>query len=326
MKHAGLTRRTILTATGVVGVQTASFALPSDSSGHILPRIAPRFAVPLGACDSHVHVVGDRRQFPMSPGRDYTPPPATADQLRAMLDVLHLDRAVIVTPTVYGADNAATIDAIKRIGQARARGVAIIDSGASGSSLDALAAAGIAGVRLFLGGDMTNTRAAADHVRHQARIAADREWHLDIAASPDIMSALVDLFVLYPVQLVFDYFAWLADGPGQAGFETIISLIKSGRGYVKLAEPYRLSKRLPDYANLIPLVRAFVTANPERVLWGSGWPHVDSGNVPGRAKVDIAADLPEDAGHLLNLLAAWVPDEASRKRILVDNPARLYRF
>jgi predicted TIM-barrel fold metal-dependent hydrolase len=111
----------------------------------------------------------------------------------------------------------------------------------------------------------------------------------------------------------------------QPGFDSVLSLIKSGPAYVKLSEPYRLSKKGPNYSDLAPVVQALLAANPDRLLWGSGWPHL-SGAVPGRPKTDITPDLPIDAGQLLNGFAAWVPDVETRRKILVENPARLYGF
>jgi predicted TIM-barrel fold metal-dependent hydrolase len=124
---------------------------------------------------------------------------------------------------------------------------------------------------------------------------------------------------------VLDYFAWAAGGTAQPGFDAVLSLMESGRTYVKLSEPYRLSSKGPDYPDLVPVVRALLAANPDRVLWGSGWPHV-SARAPGKTSKDLAPNLPIDTGHLLNLLARWVPDSETRHRILVDNPARLYEF
>ncbi|HLZ07211.1 MAG TPA: amidohydrolase family protein, partial [Chloroflexota bacterium] len=102
--------------------------------------------------------------------------------------------------------------------------------------------------------------------------------------------------------------------------------VKSRRAYVKLSEPYRLSKKAPEYGDLVPVVRALLAANPDRLLWGSGWPHVDSTPVAGRSNTDLAPNLPVDTGHLLNLFASWVPDAEIRHTILVKNPARLYGF
>jgi predicted TIM-barrel fold metal-dependent hydrolase len=317
-----LTRRAAL-AGGAAVALTAS----SPASAATVPQVAVAFSLPPGSCDSHVHVVGDPTRYPMSPQRDYTPPPATADQLAKMLAVMHLDRVVIVTPTIYDTDNSATIDALRQLGLQRARGIAIVDEDAAPDSFARLAASGIAGVRVFLGGGSeTDAQAIKHRLQHFGKLAAEQGWHLDVFTPPDVVAAVAEPIASCPVPLVFDYFAWLSGGIQQDGFGAIASLMKSGHAYVKLSEPYRISKLRPNYNNLMPLVQAFVAANAERVLWGSGWPHVDSGSVPGRKNTDTAPDLPEDAGHLLNLLGTWVPDQQVRHKILVENPARLYRF
>lgn len=321
------TRRDVLAAAGALAGGMCRPAAASNWSASLVPKVPVRFEVPRGACDSHVHVIGDPRRYRMSPGRDYTPPPATATDLQRMLAVLHLDRVVIVAPTIYDTDNSATVDAVRQIGKDRARGVAIVDEEAPPASLHALAAAGIAGIRMFFGGDgKPNVRAITARLRRHFALATHYGWHLEISTPPEVIAAVGGFLATSPVPLVLHDFAWLGGGIGQDGFSTIASLMKSGQVYVKIAEPYRISHDRPTYADLTPLVRAFVTINPERVLWGSGWPHVDSSHVEGRKNTDIAPDLPDDAGNFLNVLRNWVPDEQTRRVILVDNPARLYRF
>jgi predicted TIM-barrel fold metal-dependent hydrolase len=292
-----------------------------------MPKTTVAFEVPRGACDAHVHVIGEPTEFPMSRHRDYTPPAATASELIEVLKFLNFDRVVIVTPTVYGADNSATLAAIKQLGRDRARGVALVDETTSPTVLDSLMEAGIAGIRLLLSGAAAeHPEAAAKHMQAAIDLAMARGWHLDISTPPDVIAALAAQLESSPVPLVLDYFGWVAGGVEQPGFDAVLSLVRSGRAYVKLAEPYRLSLDAPDYRNLAPVVQALLATNPDRLLWGSGWPHVDSSAPAGRARTDIAPDLPIDAGHLLNLFAEWVPDPETRRKILVENPARLYRF
>jgi predicted TIM-barrel fold metal-dependent hydrolase len=320
-----LTRRTIMT--GALGALGGLFGwIANLRRGYSSePKTSVAFAVPRGACDTHVHVVGDPAKFPMSPDRDYTPPPATAKQLGEALKFLNLDRAVIVTPTIYGSDNSATLAAIAQLGPHRARGVGLVDPGTSAATLDAMKEAGIVGVRLFLGAAGTsNIAAAAKRLQAKIDLARQRQWHLQISTPPDVVAALAVQFAASPVPLVLDAFGWIAGGIDQPGFNAILSLLKSGQVYVKLAEPYRVSKRAPDYPDLEPVVQAFVRANPDRLVWGSGWPHVDSASPAGRKSV--APNLPVDAGHLINLFAKWVPDAETRHKILVENPARLYGF
>lgn|SRR5215813_10430094 len=285
------------------------------------PNAIVAFDVPDGACDTHIHVIGNPAEFPMSPERDYTPPPATAAQLIDVLKFLHVSRGVIVTPTIYGNDNSATVAAVKQLGRERARGVAMVDDSVPAGTLDAMKDEGITGIRLLLSRSGT---LQSKHLMSRIELAKELGWHVQISTPPDVVAALAPELAASPVPLVLDYFGWIAGGVDQPGFDAVLSLLKSGRVYVKLSEPYRLSKKAPDYNDLAPVVQALVAANPDRVLWGSGWPHVDSSGAVGRTK--IAANLPVDTGHLLNLLAIWVPDVETRRKILVDNPARLYGF
>lgn len=323
-----LTRRTSLKTLGVLGatMSTSLSFVTGTPPAAAKPLTYPNFDIPQGACDTHVHVIGDPTQFPMSRDRDYTPATATAGDLLRLQKLLKLDRVVIVTPSVYDTDNAATIDAIRQLGQERARGIVLVSDSILTEDINAMTMAGVVGFRVFLdAGGAFDAAVATKRLKAKFDIAKRRGWHLDILSPPDLVAALKPQLDLSPVPLVFDTFGWVAGGIDQPGFDSLLSLVKSGKAYVKLSEPYRLSKMSPDYPDLVPLVRAFVAANPDRVLWGSGWPHV-SGGAPGAKASDISPNLPIDAGHLLNLFAGWVPDAATRHKILVDNPARLYGF
>ena len=321
-----LTRRTVLTAAGALGAFTAAKYFMRFTAADPKPKATVSFEVPRGACDAHVHVIGEPQQFPFSPHRDYTPPPATADELLEVLRFLNLDRVVIVTPGVYDS-NSATLAAIKQLGRERPRGIALIEETTSSQALDSMMETGIAGLRLFLGGGRVfDATAAVKRLHTVSDFARERGLHLQISTPPDVIAALLAELDASPVPLVLDCFAWLAGGVEQPGFDAVLSLVSSGRAYVKLAEPYRVSKKGPDYRDLLPVVQAFVATNPDRLLWGSGWPHVDSASVPGREKTDLAPNLSVDTGHIFNLLAEWVPDAEMRRKILVDNPARLYGF
>jgi predicted TIM-barrel fold metal-dependent hydrolase len=286
----------------------------------------PASAIPRGACDSHVHVIGDLKRFPMDPHRDYTPAPATADDLQKVLEFLRLDRVVIVTPVAYGSDNSATVAAIEQLGRERARGIAWVNSAMRPETLNRIKEAGVIGVRLFLStGNSIDRPAAARRLQKAIDLAEPWGWHLQISTSPEVIDALQDQLAAAPVPIVLDYFGWVAGGVGQRGFDAIVSLLAAGHIYVKLSEPYRLSKKPPDYIDLVSVVHAYVAANRDRLLWGSGWPHV-SGGIPGRPKSEISPNLAVDTGHQLNLLADWIPNPETRRKILVDNPAALYGF
>jgi predicted TIM-barrel fold metal-dependent hydrolase len=278
--------------------------------------------LPAGACDSHVHVIGDPSRFPMSPNREYTPPPATARDLKQSLSNTGFDRVIIVTPMIYGSDNSVTLDAIASLGRQRARGIALIDQPPSGSLLDTMMDGGIVGVRLLLGGSRFNRSVAEMRLKQLFKLAEPRGWHLDISMPPETTAALSNTLRSAPVYLAFDYFGWMAGGVSQAGFRELLSLLDSGRAFIKLSEPYRISKHPPNYEDLKNVVTAYIRTNPDRILWGSGWPHVDSS--AGRGK--LARNLDISDVHLLRLLEGWVPDARTRWKILVQNPAELYGF
>jgi predicted TIM-barrel fold metal-dependent hydrolase len=155
-----------------------------------------------------------------------------------------------------------------------------------------------------------------------------RNWHIQMYTSLGIILALKDLIQASPVPVVFDHFggAQAARGLNQPGFPDLLELLHSGKAYVKISGAYRASTRGPDYFDVAPLARALIRANPDRIVWGSDWPHPNGTAVPGRKPTDIAPPFQIDDGRLLNQLAVWEPDAAVRKKILVDNPTRLYGF
>ena len=292
-------------------------------------RTPVAFEVPRGACDCHVHVHPDPARFPFWSGRVYTPPVATAADLLALQAALHLDRAVIVTPSVYGTDNAATLDGIRQLGPTRARGVAVIGPSTTPADLDAMAAGGIRGIRANL-----ETAGVGDPAEARRLLAAavarieGRGWHLQVYARLPLVAALKDDLASVPMPVVFDHFAGAdaAQGTGQPGFAAVLDLVASGKAYVKISGAYRASTRPPDYPDVAALARALVAAGPDRILWGSDWPHPDSAPTPGRTPTDLAPPTVVDDGRVLNLLAEWAPDAVTRRKILVDTPARLYGF
>ena len=291
-----------------------------------MPRTPVTFDVPAGACDCHVHVIPDPARFPFAPARVYTPPLATADELLALQRLLHLDRVVIVHPSIYGTDNSATLDGMRRLGRARARGVAVIDERISAAALDDMASAGMVGIRVNLEtvGEV-DPKASARQLQAAAELAKDRLWHLQVYTRLPVIAALAEQLHALPVPLVIDHFggARAELGLQQPGFDTLLALLRSGNTYVKISGCYRSSSATPDYADTAPLAQALIAANPERVVWGTDWPHPDAGR--GRPR-DVTPYYPIDDGHVMNLLARWAPDPAVRKKILVDNPARLYGF
>jgi len=259
--------------------------------------------IPPGACDCHVHVFGPAARYAFVPDRAYTPPDASIEELLALQQRLGFERVVIVQPSVYGADNSCTLDALKQLGR-RSRGVAVIDPQ---TVLDGMHAAGIRGVRVNLQtGNLRDPRLIADAAARVASLG----WHVQAFARIAILKHLRPL----PTTLVLDHFGLPRD---QADCDYLVRLLRTQDVYVKLSGPHRLTMD-PG-----PLVRALVAAAPERCVWGSDWPHPVSG--ARNPKVVQPFDRIDDRA-ALERLRGWIGDETLFHKILVDNPARLYDF
>jgi len=286
------------------------------------------FAVPAGSCDSHTHIFGDPARFPFFAGRSYTPPPALPAEMKTLHAALHMDRVVIVTPSVYGTDNAATLYGIRETGKG-ARGIAVIDEKTTDSELKAMHKGGVRGIRLNLAtAGITDPAQGRERFQKAAARMKSRGWHIQIFANLGVVAGIRELVMESPVPVVFDHFggARAALGPAQPGFAELMELVRSGKAYVKISGAYRASEKGPDYADAAPLAQALIAANADRIVWGTDWPHPDSPGPAGRKATDVGARLPIDDGRLLNQLPVWAPDARTRKKILVDNPARLYGF
>ena len=272
----------------------------------------PRVKFPAGTCDCHSHVFGPQQQYPLSPKTGYVPPEASIDDYVHMLTTIGCERAVIVHPSCYGTDNRVTVDALHS-GKFNFRGVAVIDEKISDSELEDMHQAGVRGVRLNLKskGSVLGIDAAP---RIAERIKA-RGWHLqfflDTRDMPDIDKELVKL----PVDIVIDHFGHIAsaDGVNAPGFQTLMRLTRHPRCWFKLIGPYRLSRKPPMFPDVTPFAHALLAAAPDRCVWGTDWPHPNTEFMP-------------NDGDLADMVLDWIPDEALRKRVLVDNPARLYDF
>jgi predicted TIM-barrel fold metal-dependent hydrolase/predicted NBD/HSP70 family sugar kinase len=291
------------------------------------PRTPVAFAVPERACDCHVHVFGAAAEFPFVAGRGYTPPQASSEELAALLDALHLERVVIVQPSVYGSDNSCTLDGMRRLG-ARARGVAVIDATTGNAALDAMHRAGIRGVRVNLetAGE-TDPDAARRNLAAAVAQVAPLGWHVQVYTRLSVVAELADEIARLPVPVVFDHFGGAPSSGGveQPGFAALLALVKAGHAYVKVSAAYRSSTAAPAYQDIAPLARALIGANPDRILWGSDWPHPHAAP-PGRELGELTPFFDIDDGLALNQLPSWARGGAIRRKILVDNPARLYGF
>ncbi len=318
-----LTRRDTLvgaTAAGVVLHSRSVFAKAAQ------PSTAVNFDVPADACDCHTHIHGDPAKFPFFSGRVYTPEQALPEEQAALHRALHIKRVVIVTPSVYGTDNSATLYGMAARGN-DARGVAVIDDKTSESDLDKMGAAGMRGIRLNLATGGTNDPSVGRQ-RFQAAAARmqKRNWHVQMYTNLAVITGIKDLVMSSPVPVVFDHFggAQAEKGLDQPGWSDLIDLVKAGKAYVKISGAYRASTKGPDYPDVVPFAKALIAANPDRIVWGTDWPHPDSSS--GRPVSEISPLFQIDDGRLFNQLPVWAPDAATRKRILVDNPVRLYGF
>ena len=291
------------------------------------PRTAPSFSVPFGACDCHVHVFGTTAEFPFAALRGYTPPPASADELLALQRSLHLSRVVVVQPSVYGSDNSCTLDGMRRL-RDRARGVAVIDDTTTQEALDRMHRAGVRGIRVNL---ETAGETDPSVARRNLLAAVERVqplgWHVQVYTRLPVIQALADDIARLPAPVVIDHFggAQASGGTGQSGFADLLALVRAGYAYVKVSAAYRSSDKAPAYDDVAPLAEALIDANSDRIVWGTDWPHPHAA-APGKALDKPAPFYDIDDGLALNQLELWAPDAAIRRKILVDNPARLYDF
>jgi predicted TIM-barrel fold metal-dependent hydrolase len=292
------------------------------------PATPVNFAVPAHACDCHTHIIGGPDRFPFSPSRTYTPETALPEEMSALHRALGIERVVIVTPSVYGTDNSATLYGMKARG-ANARGIAVIDEKTPERDLDAMGKAGVRGIRLNLAtAGPVDAAVGRQRFQEAAGRLKRRGWHIQVYAGLAVVSGLKNLVLDSPVPVVFDHFggARAALGLEQPGFADLLEMVRRGKAYVKLSGAYRASTLAPDYPDVAPVARALIAANAGGIVWGTDWPHPGTTTASGRRPTDVTPMLPIDDGRLLNQLAVWAPDPALRKKILVDNPARLYGF
>jgi predicted TIM-barrel fold metal-dependent hydrolase len=320
-----LSRRDILLASVAAGVAMKSRTAFAKAAQ---PATPVNFEVPAGACDCHTHIHPDPAKFPFYDKRVYTPELASPEEMSALHKALHMQRVVIVTPSIYGPDNSPTLFGIKARG-ADARGVAVIDDKTSESDLDTMGKEGFRGIRLNLAtGGVSDPNVGRQRFAAAVERMKARGWHIQLYTSLPMISAIKELAATAPMPIVFDHFggAQAALGVEQPGFADLLELVKAGKAYVKISGAYRASKLGPDYSDAAPLAKALIAANADRIIWGTDWPHPDSVTPAGKQITDVTPLFQIDDGRLLNQLPVWAPDAGIRKKILVDNPAKLYGF
>jgi D-galactarolactone isomerase len=309
-------RRRLLLATAALATAGALRIDPSRAQ-QAVPNSAgtelPRLKVPANACDCHMHASDGARFPPPQPGR--MQPNGTIADYRLLQKRIGTSRTIIVTPTAYLTDNRVTLDAVAQLAP-QARGVAVIHPGITDAELKILHEGGIRGIR-FTQNDPATATTSIDMIEPLAGRVNELGWHVQIHMRPDQIADAADLWPRLPARIVFDHMGRLqGSGTGHPAFAVIRGLIDKGRTWVKISGAY-IESRIgpPTYADATGVAQAFVKAAPERMLWGSDWPH---------PSLDIA-QKPDDAV-LLDLLAEWAPDDATRHRILVENPQALYGF
>jgi Predicted metal-dependent hydrolase of the TIM-barrel fold len=270
------------------------------------------FVIPANACDTHAHVISpDTQAYPFVADRTYTPPPADEGQYLKMLDEQGMQRGVLVQISVYGKDNRYMLHVLRRHPK-RLRGVAVVDAEVSDTELESMHEAGVRGVRLnvlFKGG------VGFDEMERLAHRIKDYGWHMQFLMDVSQLPELMPMMMRLPVPGVLDHMGHspAAQIASTEGGRAMLDLLQHHGWWVKLSGAYRVSDRFDDFADVTPWAQTLVETAPERCLWGSDWPHV---HIPKMV----------DTGKLRNQFAAWVPDDALRRQILVENPARLYDF
>jgi D-galactarolactone isomerase len=273
----------------------------------------PRLKAPPGATDTHMHVFAPG--YPVAPTAVVPPPNAPVGEYEKVRERLGIARSVVVQPSAYAFHNSCTLDAIAALGGANARGVAVVREDVADEELRRLHQGGIRGLRFhMLPGGVLGWNALPP----LAARAAELTWHVQVQLDGRTLPEREPLLRSLPGTVVVDHVGKFLEpvSPGDPAFRLLLKLVETGRFYVKLSAPYEVSKvGRPRYDDVGALAKALVRAAPERLLWASNWPHIGT-----------PQERYPDEAELLDLLLEWAPDEGDRRKILVDNPARLYGF
>lgn len=273
----------------------------------------PKLRAPPNACDCHMHIYDTR--FAPSPHWKQVPPNAPVETYRRLQQRIGTSRTVVVQPSTYGIDNRCTVDALRQMGES-ARGVAVIDTDIGDAELDELDAAGVRGVRVNFVTPQPWGVTTAARLRSIANRVAPLGWHVQVFMTAEQIVQTRQVLESLPTLVVIDHLGRMPQpaGTAHAAFGVVCKLLERGRTLVKLSGAYMGSPMgPPTYADNSSVARGYVKAAPERVIWGSDWPH------------PTESEKPDDAD-LLDLLLDWAPDDPTRRAILVENPERLYGF
>jgi D-galactarolactone isomerase len=270
----------------------------------------PQFKAPAGATDCHMHVYDDR-YVPVATA-PFKPPQAPIADYRAVQVALGLERVVVVQPAAYGFDNSCTLAAMAAFGPG-ARGIAVVPPGVDDAELQRLDRAGVRGVRYFM---LKGGLLPWDTLEAMAARIAPLGWHINLQLDGRDLAQHMAMLKRLPTRLVLDHNGKFLEpvATSDPAFGCLLELLDGGRTWVKMAAPYETSKiGPPRYDDVSALARALVRAHPERCLWASNWPHPNQNPQPSSAA-------------MLDLLLLWADDDATRRRILVDNPAMVYGY
>lgn len=287
-------------------------SIPVCAPADPAPR-APGFDLPEGACDCHAHVFGSLAQYPMVPERLYTPPEAPLSAYEHLLTTLGFQRGVIVQPSVYGTDNRATMEAVATAPD-RYRAVVVVDGSVSAREIAKFHTQGARGVRANL--LFSGEKAVAD-VRRITDVIAEFGWHLQVLLDVSTFPDVYGFFSGLPVDTVFDHMGHfdVAKGVSEPGFQEMLRLLKEGKAWAKLSGAYRITNEVAaPYGDVNPIAHAILSANSDQVVYGTDWPHPH-----------FPRAMPND-GPLLDQLTEWATDLELRKKVLADNPTKLYGF
>jgi predicted TIM-barrel fold metal-dependent hydrolase len=305
---------------------------PMAKAGPRDPSSPVRIRLP-GICDTHVHVFDPRRFF-YHPSRFYSPGEATVVDLMEYLQRFGLDRVVIVQPNAYGPDNSAAIDAVRRLGRERARGVCVVDERTPQAAIDEMWEAGFRGVRVNAEtARVTEPAAVSAWLRSVTERIRGRPWHLQVnlrlSALPTLREQLEAIENLVCIEHIGN--AAGADGPNQPGMDALEAMLRRGKTYVKVAAIHRLASDQQEFSDYAPLVQRLLAANDERVLFATDFPHPNSRRPAGwpvepDERRHFSAFMTVDVGKVINNFVEWCGPASRVKKVLVDNPARLYEF
>jgi predicted TIM-barrel fold metal-dependent hydrolase len=317
-----VTRRDALKSTAAAGAAVL-LSRPRDAAAVPLPSTPVKFDVPKGLTDIHRHVVGHERQYAFIPTSRYRLEPATIEDMEALDRALGIDRVVLVALMAYGSDNSCLLDGLKKLGK-RGRGMPIITETTTDRDMEAMHRAGCRGIRLPIGPGVEEARG---RLKWAGQRLKPYGWHINTLGLLSRLDALQHDIAASPVPIVFDHYLdiQVKKGLDQPGVSTLLKLMNEGHVYVKLTATYRVSHEGPHYADAAPIAQALIKANPQRVLWGTDWPHA-AGTIDGYADRDVVPYLSIDDAALLNQVPIWAPDPAVRRLLLVENAARICEF